>query len=146
MENISIENKSLAAYVKERIDNLVEVYLTQTSIKEWKPLTPDMVRSEARKAADMWLAQKDYEATDEDFSVLEEYFKDDALSFVNHYEVITYTNAYYDDINTVDSFFTYEEAKEFYESLEDDNKALVKVDKDGLSIDGAEENEYQCIY
>lgn len=146
MENISIENKSLAAYVKERIDNLIEVYLTQTSIKEWKPLTPDMVRNEARKAADMWLAQKDYEATDEDFSVLEEYFKDDALSFVNHYEVITYTNAYYDDINTVDSFFSYKKAKEFYESLEDDNKALVKVDKDGLSIDDAEENEYQCIY
>ena len=33
-----------------------------------------------------------------------------------------------------------------FDSLDDDNKALIKVDKDGLSIDDAEENEYQRVY
>lgn len=84
--------------------------------------------------------------TENDFRYLVDIFGDEALFFVDHYEVVTYTDHYLDDINTVDSFFEYKDAKEFFDSLDDDNKALIKVDKDGLSIDDAEENEYQRVY
>lgn len=146
MENTNVKETTLCLYVEQELDKAVRAHFSQTSLKDYKPFTSKLVLEAETKAAKAWIAENEDRMTENDFRYLVDIFGDEALFFVDHYEVVTYTDHYLDDINTVDSFFEYKDAKEFFESLDDDNKALIKVDKDGLSIDDAEENEYQRVY
>ena len=146
MENTNVKEIALCLYVEQELDKAVKTHYSQTSLKDYKPLTSKLVSEAETKAAHEWIAENKDRMTENDFRYLVDIFGDEALFFVDHYEVVTYTDHYLDDINTVDSFLEYKDAKEFFESLDDDNKALIKVDKDGLSIDDAEENEYQRVY
>lgn len=146
MENTNVKEMALCLYLEQELDKAIKTHYSQTSLKDYKPFTSKLVLEAETKAAHEWIAENEDRMTENDFRYLVDIFGDEALFFVDHYEVVTYTDHYLDDINTVDSFFEYKDAKEFFESLDDDNKALIKVDKDGLSIDDAEENEYQRVY
>ena len=146
MENTNVKEMALCLYLEQELDKVVKAQYSQTSLKDYKPFTSKLVLEAETKAAKAWIAENEDRMTENDFRYLVDIFGDEALFFVDHYEVVTYTDHYLDDINTVDSFFEYKDAKEFFDSLDDDNKALIKVDKDGLSIDNAEENEYQRVY
>ena len=146
MENTNVKEMTLCLYLEQELDKAVKAHYSQTSLKDYKPFTSKLVSEAETKAAKAWIAENEDRMTENGFRSVVDIFGDEALFFVDHYEVVTYTDHYLDDINTVDSFFKYKDAKEFFESLDDDNKALIKVDKDGLSIDDAEENEYQRVY
>lgn len=146
MENTNVKEMALCLYLEQELDKVVKAHDSQTSLKDYKPFTSKLVSEAETKAAHEWIAENKDRMTGDDLRYLVDIFGDEALFFVDHYEVVTYTDHYLDDINTVNSFFEYKDAKEFFESLDDDNKALIKVDKDGLSIDNAEENEYQRVY
>lgn len=146
MKNTNVKEMALCLYVEQELDKAVKAHYSQTSLKDYKPFTSKLVREAETKAVQEWIAENEDRMTTDDYLYLEEIYGDEAMFFVSHYEVATYTDAYLDDIKTVDSFFEYKDAKEFFDSLDDDNKALIKVDKDGMSIDNAEENEYQQIY
>lgn len=146
MENTNVKEMALCLYLEQELDKAVKAHYSQTSLKNYKPFTAKLILEAETKATKAWIAENEDRMTENDLRYLVDIFGDEAFFLVDHYEVITYTNHCLDDINTVDSFFKYKDAKEFFESLDDDNKALIKVDKDGLSIDNAEENEYQRVY
>lgn len=146
MENTNVKEMALCLYLEQELDKAVKTHYSQTSLKDYKPFTSKLVIEAETKAAKAWIAENEDRMTENDFRYLVDIFGDEAFFLIDHYEVVTYTNHYLDDTNTVDSFFEYKDAKEFFDSLDDDNKALIKVDKDGLSIDDAEENEYQRVY
>ena len=146
MENTNVKEMALSLYVEQELDKAVKAHYSQTSLRDYKPFTSKFVIEAETKAIQEWIAANEDRMTTDDYNYLEDMCGDEALFLVNHYEVATYTDHYLDDIKTVDAFFEDKDAKEFFDSLDDDNKALVKVDKDGLSIDDAEENEYQQIY
>lgn len=146
MENTNVKEMALCLYLEQELDKVVKAHYSQTSLKDYKPFTSKLVSEAETKTAHEWIAENKDKMTEDDLRYLVDIFGDEALFFVDHYEVVTYTDHYLDDINTVDSFLEYKDAKEFFDSLDDDNKALIKVDKDGLSINNAEENEYQRVY
>lgn len=145
MENTNVKEMALSLYVEKELDKAVKAHYSQTSLKNYKPFTSKLILEAEKRAIQEWIAENEDRMTEDDFHYLVDICGDEAFFFVDHYEVVTCID-YLDNINTVDSFFKYKDAKEFFDSLDDDIKALVKVDKDGLSIDDAEENEYQQLY